>query len=96
MTQSEVIAMVREAGIEVHERKQEARIGMDVLIGADSTDKLMRLVALVAADEREACAQVAEGFPENRDWVPGSLWGNIRREVAEAIRARGQEASDAS
>ena len=38
--------------------------------------------------EREACAQVAEGFPENRDWVPGSLWGNIRKEMAAAIRNR--------
>ena len=38
--------------------------------------------------ERGACAQVAEGFPANRDWVPGSLWGNIRGEMAAAIRAR--------
>lgn len=39
-------------------------------------------------EEREACAQVCEGFPENRDWVPGSLWGNIRNEMSAAIRAR--------
>ena len=38
--------------------------------------------------EREACAQVCEGFPANRDWVPGSLWGNIRGEMAATIRAR--------
>ena len=38
--------------------------------------------------ERDACAKVAEGFPENRDWVPSSLWGNIRKEIAAAIRAR--------
>ena len=38
--------------------------------------------------EREACAQVCEGFPANRDWVPGSLWGNIRNEMSAAIRAR--------
>ena len=38
--------------------------------------------------EREVCAQVCEGFPANRDWVPGSLWGNIRKEIAAAIRAR--------
>ena len=44
--------------------------------------------ALIAA-EREACAQVAEGFPQTRDWVPGSLYGTIRSEIAEAIRARG-------
>jgi len=44
----------------------------------------------IAEMEREACAQVAEGFEANRDWVPGSLWGNIRTEVAAAIRARGK------
>ena len=38
--------------------------------------------------EREACAKVCEGFPANRDWVPGSLWGNIRSEMSAAIRAR--------
>ena len=37
---------------------------------------------------REACAKVCEGFPANRDWVPGSLWGNIRSEMSAAIRAR--------
>ena len=39
-------------------------------------------------EEREACAKVCEGFPANRDWVPGSLWGNIRSEMSAAIRAR--------
>lgn len=38
--------------------------------------------------EREACAQVCEGLPANRDWGPGSLWGNIRNEMSAAIRAR--------
>jgi len=39
--------------------------------------------------EREACAKVAEGLPQTRDWVKGSLYDTIRREVAAAIRARG-------
>ena len=48
-----------------------------------------RCIADMAADkEREACAKVCEGFPANRDWVPGSLWGNIRSEMSAAIRAR--------
>ena len=42
--------------------------------------------------EREACAMVAEGFGQTRDWVPGSLYGNIRAEVAAKIRARGKPA----
>lgn len=54
---------------------------------------LLRFAQLVAAHEREQCAQVCEGFPENRDWVPGSLWGNIRCEMGAAIRSRGKEAT---
>lgn len=45
----------------------------------------------LATEDRDAiielCAQVAEGFPKNRDWVPGSLYDTLRREVAAAIRA---------
>ena len=47
-----------------------------------------RAVRDAVQQEREACAKVCEGFPENRDWVPGSLWGNIRNEMSAAIRAR--------
>lgn len=52
MTRDDIIRMAREAGIEVHERKQEARFGMDALIGADSTEKLQRMCELAAAAER--------------------------------------------
>lgn len=41
----------------------------------------------IEAAERERCAKIAEGFLSNRDWVPGSLWGNIRNEIAAAIRS---------
>ena len=36
---------------------------------------------------REDCAKIAEGFEQNRDWVNGSLYGKIRKEVAAAIAA---------
>jgi hypothetical protein len=37
----------------------------------------------------EECAKVAEGFPRNREWVPGSLYDTLRRETAAAIRKLG-------
>jgi len=77
MTRDDVIKMAREAGI--------GGMLTDVVC---TTEELERFAGLVAAAEREACAKVSEGFPENRTWVPGSLWGNIRSEVAAAIRAR--------
>ncbi len=45
-----------------------------------STQHLMTLVERVVAEEREACAKVADGWPDYD--VQG---------LAEAIRARGQE-----
>ena len=47
-----------------------------------------RAVREAVLEEREACAKACEGLEANRDWVPGSLWGNIRSEMAAAIRAR--------
>lgn len=35
----------------------------------------------------ERCAKIAEGFPKNRGWVPGSLYDTLRREVAADIRS---------
>ena len=46
-----------------------------------STKHLMTLVEMVVADEREACAKVADGWPDYD--VQG---------LAEAIRARGEQA----
>lgn len=37
----------------------------------------------------EECAKIAEGFPHNRDWVPGSLYDTLRKETAAAIRKLG-------
>lgn len=48
------------------------------------------VIAEAVAAEREACAKVAEGFEQNRDWVRGSLYESIRNEVAARIRARGK------
>lgn len=45
------------------------------------------LLSAVAA-EREACAKVAEGSEQTRDWFPTSLWANLRNEIAARIRMR--------
>jgi len=64
MTRDEIIRMASECGFEVHERKQQVRVGMDTLFGCDSTAKLERFAALVAAAEREACAKLCEEIQE--------------------------------
>ena len=77
LSRDEIIRMARKANI--------AKYGLGFTAWEG---QLERFAELVAACEREACAKVCEGFPANRDWVPGSLWGNIRSEMSAAIRAR--------
>ena len=81
MTREDIIRMAREAGME--------RI---VAIGIDGTqtveiprfDLLERFAALVAAEEREACAQVAD------EWQTAIHDPRYECDCATAIRARGE------
>ena len=62
------------------------RIARDVYARGKGGD-LIGEIALALQAEREACAVAAEGFTDDaRDWVPGSLYDNLRRDVAAAIR----------
>lgn len=44
--------------------------------------------AVATAEERERCARVAEGMerPDERHWMPDSLYDTLRRETAAEIR----------
>jgi hypothetical protein len=86
MTRADIIRMAREAGFEIHERKQQARVGVDALLGIDSTEKLERFAALVAAADREAYAKAADD-----QWVK-----NPNVSGGDAIRARNQQTGAAS
>jgi len=57
MTSDDIIRMAKEAGLDVHPRKNQVRVGMDVLTGDDSTEKVKRFAKLVAAAERERIAK---------------------------------------
>jgi len=54
----DVQKLAREAGFEVHERKKEFRVGIDALIGIDSTAKLERFAALVLEEAAKACDDI--------------------------------------
>jgi len=75
MTQDEIIEMARQAGLHV-----ATDVNWMPIIGLEYAEKL---IALVRADEREACAKVCE-----------SLWRidgqHSADEFAAEIRARGQ------
>jgi len=76
----DIISMAREAGI-----SQSHAEGM--------ADFLERFAALVAAAEREACAQLAEGWtylPED-NFTKAQIVENMCKTIAHYIRARGQK-----
>lgn len=78
MSREEIIAMAREAGFVVHEPAPAT-----IWAGRECSAELVRFAALVAAREREACAQLAgDSYYGN----PGEL----NHEIAAAIRARGK------
>ena len=68
-------------------RAQEEVVALKERIARAGVEQ-RRAVREAVLQEREACAKACEGLEANRDWVPGSLWGNIRSEMAAAIRAR--------
>ena len=82
MNQEDIIRMAREAqlGTSLIHKGGEQRVWIE---GADWHDELERFAALVAAAEREACAQVVEAIERNGAWV-------TKEEAAAAIRARGE------
>lgn len=76
MTRAEIIYMARET---------DCLDGQHY--GTVWVDKLERFAALVAADEREACARVCEStITPNIDW-----WNDACQHCATAIRARGEK-----
>lgn len=90
MTKNDVIRMAREVGFEVHDRKQQARVGVDALLGIDSTAKLERFAALVAAAERETCANLCEQLPSpiSCSGAEKSLWDVATMACAQGIRTQ--------
>jgi hypothetical protein len=94
MTQDDIIAMAREAGLFVltgidvgpGTSTSSGRVLMwpiSVRMESSGVKEIERLVELARADEREACAKLVEADPSYD-------WHKFACEAAAAIRARGQ------
>lgn len=90
----EAIEAARKAlGIKTIMHDMEVRAALDAAVRAQGDlvvvpyDTFKATMAGVRAAAIEECAKIAEGFPRNRDWVPGSLYDTLRKEVATSIRA---------
>jgi hypothetical protein len=89
MKQEEIIEMAREAGWK-DLRDFDLEMNEDIFMGRSAD--LVAFAKLVAAKEREACAQVCEDLPapdiySNTDM---SMWDVTCIDCAESIRAMGQ------
>lgn len=72
-------------GIDILDRLRAPHGYFGRLMRAQAAAEIERLRAALTA-ETERCAMIAEGFGNNRAWVPGSLYDTLRREVAGDIR----------
>jgi hypothetical protein len=74
--------LAREAGVSIRGHYDET---------GSTPQELKAFVALVRADEREACAKVCDGLPtpERMSLDNESLWEAATLDCAEAIRNRG-------
>lgn len=92
MNQAEIIAMAREAGFRTGHIDLTTGEPIPFIAPASGTScmwEVLRFAALVAAKEREACAQVCEGFKQgNSATYIDDDWADM---CAAAIRARGQK-----
>ena len=77
MEQSEIIRMAREAGLALTDHGHPEGYAM-------FCERLERFAALVAANEREACAKVCDELK----WYSAPI--NFAENCAKAIRARGE------
>ena len=88
MTNEEIIEMAKQAGFE--------RLGVYAQFGDDwvsFTEDLETFAKLVAEKEREACAEICDGFYLSWIDIQGryEFMGEGASECAGAIRAKGQE-----
>ena len=79
MSKDEIIKLAREAKIECDLIDED-----EGQVWYITTETLERFAALVAAAEREACAQIVEASPSYD-------WHRFACEAAAAIRARGEK-----
>lgn len=87
MSHDEIMAMAREAGMNLTPAQFSGVLEDEV-----DEFKLERFAALVAAKEREACAQVCDYYATALDYG-GSPYTHSRecKQAAAAIRARGTQ-----
>ena len=95
MTRDDIIRMAREAGFRAGHIELYGSDPMPFVAPCSATDcmpELERFASLVAAAEREACAQLVE---KNADVCgPNTMLCDVLRGNAAAIRARGGPCQD--
>lgn len=82
MTQDEIIALARQAGLHI-----ATDVNWMPIIGLEYAEKL---IALTRADEREACAKVVDAAKAGEEDWDSNDWNQAVEFCASRIRARGR------
>ncbi|WP_440110291.1 hypothetical protein [Acidovorax sp. BL-A-41-H1] len=89
MTQDEVFAMAEEVGFSLVDLTERCGIKIVQSEDDDQWAQLANFAALVAAKQREACAQVCESRSRSLSLDASHISANEAKKCAGAIRARG-------
>lgn len=93
MTTNEIIAMARDAGFRTGQINLSNGPPVPFIAPASGTNcmvELERFAAMVAAKEREACAQVCDHYTHAKDYGGNTyMHSQDCKNAATAIRARG-------
>ena len=86
MTQDEIIEMAKEIAVQYGKAERFQTWTHDFMM-----QRLMELVTVSVAAEREACAKLVEGLPAPDAYsiTDKSMWDVTCMDCADAIRARG-------
>ena len=91
MTNEQITELAKQAGMEIHPRKMQIRVGADAALGLDSTDVVMRFATLVrnAALEEAAvtCEEAMSGIWEFHPEYVNEVGRNCCTNLAKRIRS---------
>lgn len=82
MNKQQIMDLARQVGFEVHDRKQQARVGVDALLGIDSTDKLARFAELVAAPLLQRIAELTGAQLPTAEDIESQNWDRVDGAIA--------------
>jgi len=85
MTPEQITEIARQAGMEIHPRKMQIRVGADAALGLDSTEVVMRFAQKLCNAALEEAAVKCDGEADN--WFASIAGQDACKDCAKEIRS---------